>query len=133
MPENVSIAIVDDDKIYHVLTRRIIQSSNVADSIVEFYDGQEALTYISENQSNPEALPDLIFLDIQMPFLDGWQFLDEYSKLQLPKHITVYIVSSSISSLDHEKAHQYKQVKGFLIKPFTRDKITEVLNEFKKS
>ncbi|MEJ6979269.1 hypothetical protein WG906_02330 [Pedobacter sp. P351] len=54
----------------------------------------------------------MIFLDIEMPFIDGWQFLDEYSALILPKPITIYIVSSSISSLDQEKSHQYKNIKG---------------------
>jgi CheY-like chemotaxis protein len=131
MDKTTTIAIIDDDKIYHVLTRRIIESSNVADKILEFYDGQEALVYMLENQNSPENLPDLIFLDIQMPFVDGWQFLDQYVNLEMPKPITVYIVSSSISSLDHDKSRQYKVIKNFLIKPFNRDKVLDVLNEFK--
>lgn len=125
------IAIIDDDKIYHILTKRIIENSNVADKILEFYDGQEALDFITQNQDKPECLPDLIFLDIQMPFVDGWQFLDVYKKMDLPKPISVYIVSSSISALDHQKSRQYKLIKDFLIKPFKRDQVLEILNNFK--
>lgn len=131
MPETNIIAIVDDDKIFHALTRRIIEKSNVADEVLEFYDGQEALSYILENKDIAARLPDLIFLDIQMPFMDGWQFLDQFINIQLPKTITLYIVSSSVSSLDHEKLHHYKVIREFLIKPFSRDAILDVLNEFK--
>jgi len=130
MALSTTIAIIDDDKIFHVLTRRILEKSGKADTILEFYDGQEALTYIAENYADPQSLPDLIFLDIQMPFVDGWQFLDAYTNMEIPKAITIYIVSSSISSLDHEKSHHYEKVKGFIVKPFSRDKMLEVLEDF---
>lgn len=126
-----TIAIIDDDKIFHALTRRIIERAEGADQIFEFYDGQEAFSYIVENQHNPRQLPDLIFLDIQMPFMDGWQFLEQYVTLKIAKAITIYIVSSSISSLDLEKSHHFPVIKDFIIKPFTREKILEVLSEFK--
>lgn len=126
-----TIAIVDDDKIFHALTRRIIEKADVSDRILEFYDGQEAFSYIFENQHNPGQLPDLVFLDIQMPFMDGWQFLEQYVTLKIAKTITIYVVSSSISSLDHEKSHHFPVIKDFIIKPFTRDKVLEILNEFK--
>jgi CheY-like chemotaxis protein len=131
MSESRIIAIIDDDKIFHVLTRKILERATPSDRIIEFYDGQEALDYIVKNSEAPDVLPDLIFLDIQMPFVDGWQFLDQYSHLKLPKKIIVYIVSSSISSLDHDKSQHYK-INGFIVKPFTRDKIVEVLDDFSR-
>ena len=86
------------------------------------------MTYILENSNTPQNLPDLIFLDIQMPFIDGWQFLDHYIGLTLPKPITIYVVSSSISSLDHEKSHQYTIISDFIVKPFSKNKILDVLH-----
>jgi two-component system, chemotaxis family, chemotaxis protein CheY len=131
MEQHKTIAIIDDDKIFHVLTRRILEKGGVADEILEFYDGQDALTYLKGNLGETSKLPDLIFLDIQMPFMDGWQFLDEYSSLMLTKPVVIYIVSSSISALDHERSRDYENVKGFIIKPFKREKIMEILNELK--
>lgn len=130
MEINKIIAIIDDDKIYHLLTQRILEKSGVPDKLLQFYDGQEALTFFAQNQNKVQNLPDLIFLDIEMPFIDGWQFLDEYSALTLSKPITIYIVSSSISSLDQEKFHHYKNIKGFIVKPFSRDKILNTIKEF---
>lgn len=130
MANSSTIAIIDDDKIFHALTRRVIENAGT-DQILEFYDGQEAFSYILENQHNPGQLPDLIFLDIQMPFMDGWQFLEQYVTIKIAKAITIYIVSSSISSLDQEKSHHFPVIKDFIIKPFTRDRILEVLSEFK--
>lgn len=131
MEHDTTIAIVDDDRIFHLLTRRMLAKTGRSEKILEFYDGQEALTYLKNNLNEVANLPDLIFLDTEMPFMDGWQFLDEYSELILPKPIVVYIVSSSISVLDHEKSHHYKKVKGFVIKPFNREKMMEILNDLK--
>lgn len=131
MELNKTIAIIDDDKIFHVLTRRMLAKVGHAGEVLEFYDGQEALNYLNNNLNEAANLPDLIFLDTEMPFMDGWQFLDEYSNLILPKPIVVYIVSSSISALDHEKSHHYKKVKGFVIKPFKREKLMEILTDLK--
>ncbi|MBC7915531.1 MAG: response regulator [Pyrinomonadaceae bacterium] len=131
MVENPHIAVVDDDKIFHVLTKKILISTDFTSKISEFYDGQEALDYILENQNNPDNLPDIIFLDIQMPFLDGWQFLDQFITLTFNKIITVYIVSSSISTLDYQKSTTYNKVKGFIIKPFPRHKMIEVMEEYR--
>ena len=133
MVENPHVAVVDDDKIFHVLTRKILVSTAFASRISEFYDGQEALDYLIENQNDADNLPDLIFLDIQMPFLDGWQFLDQFITLSFGKTITVYIVSSSISSLDHDKSVRYSKVKGFIVKPFPRDRMIEVIEEYRRN
>ncbi len=130
MEGSMHVAIIDDDKIYHVITRKLIESTVKPKDIFEFYDGQEALDYLLQNQAAPDMLPDVIFLDIQMPYLDGWQFLDSYSQLGLSKNIDIYIVSSSISSLDHERFNQSNCVKEFIVKPFTRNKLTEIMQGY---
>lgn len=131
MKQHKTIVIIDDDKIFHVLTRRILEKAGLADEILEFYDGREALIYLQNNLSDTLKFPDLIFLDIEMPFMDGWQFLDEYSSLISTKAVSIYIVSSSISALDYERSQHYKTVKGFIIKPFRLEKMMEILTELK--
>jgi len=133
MRENPHVAVVDDDKIFHLLAKKVLVSTEFGGQISEFYDGQEALTYLMENQHDKNNIPDIIFLDIQMPFLDGWQFLDQFATLVFEKVITIYIVSSSISLLDHDKARRNKAVKSFIVKPFTREKLLEVIEDFKTS
>lgn len=122
------ISIIDDDHIYQVLTHKVIKSTGVVDQILQFQDGQEALEYLKENRKHVELLPDLIFLDLQMPLLDGWQFLEEYINLEFGKKIKLYIVSSSNSSLDKERSSYYNEVKGFLVKPITKHDILEVID-----
>lgn len=121
------ISIIDDDYIYQVLTHKVIQSTGAVDLILQFQDGQEALEYLRDNQYKPELLPDLIFLDLQMPLLDGWQFLEEYINIVFDKNIKLYIVSSSNSSLDKERSTFYDNVRGFLVKPLNKTDILEVI------
>ena len=76
------------------------------------------------------ALPDIIFLDISMPIMDGWEFLEEYEQIeaQFEKKIKLYMFSSSISPHDMERAKQFSAVLDFIIKPLSKEKITELLN-----
>ena len=74
--------------------------------------------------------PDLIFLDINMPAMDGWEFLNEYSQLKpkLKKDIALFIVSSSISPQEVERSKTYRAVTDFLIKPVEKGKIVEIMD-----
>ena len=63
-----------------------------------------------------------------MPIMDGWQFLDEFVKIENSKKITLYIVSSSIDPADSEKAKQYEQITDFIVKPITKDALKEIVN-----
>lgn len=74
-------------------------------------------------------LPDIIFLDLSMPVLDGWGVLEEYIKLKprFGKKITLYIISSSVSPQDHERARHYNDVSDFIIKPMSTDKFIDII------
>ncbi|MBN8569642.1 MAG: response regulator [Ignavibacteria bacterium] len=129
--KSVTVGLVDDDKVFQFITAKILKSLNVIDCILQFENGLPLLEYLQNNFDKPESLPDVIFLDIQMPFMDGWQFLQEYSNLRISfaKQIKIYILSSSISLYDKEKAKAYNQIKDFLVKPIGREKYTEILEE----
>ncbi|MFC6999500.1 response regulator [Rufibacter roseus] len=122
------ISLIDDDQVYQFLTRKMIEDSGFVETILQFTDGEDAIAYLAENQQNAEKLPDLILLDLEMPFMDGWQFLDQYIKIGFAKEITIYIASSSTSLSDQEKSQQISEVKGYIVKPVTKEQFVEVVN-----
>ena len=121
--------IIDDDQIYQLVMRRTIEQSGAIESILQFYDGEEAINYFKQRHNSLEGLPDLIFLDINMPFMDGWQFLDEFIKIPFRGDYkkTIVIISSSSTTEDINKAKNYSVVSGYHVKPITKDKFEEIL------
>jgi CheY-like chemotaxis protein len=130
-----SICLIDDDPIFVYLTRRIIASIDCPCSISEFTDGELALSHLSAVSENSDLLPDVIFLDLSMPVMDGWEFLNEYSQLKpkLKKDIALFIVSSSISPQEVERSKNYHSVTDFLIKPVEKGKIVEIMHNVRES
>ncbi|HAI76042.1 MAG TPA: response regulator [Microscillaceae bacterium] len=118
-----TICIVDDDPIHIFTTKQVLQKEAVCKHLISFPNGKDAYEVLSAAAQAGEPLPDLILLDLNMPIWDGWDFLDEFSKLSLPKNIPIYIVSSSNHPDDLQKATQYPIVSQFLLKPLTADKI----------
>lgn len=121
--------IIDDDKMFTYLLSKQMSVVNFCRSILIFENGLEALKYLKPILESPDNLPSVILLDLNMPVLDGWQFLDEFVKFSPSKEITVYILSSSIDIADHEKALQYKSVSNFYIKPVTQEYLLEILHD----
>lgn len=123
------VAIIDDDIIYRITTQKILEHSNLTDKILFFSDGEEAIEYLSIRQNRPEELPDVILLDLNMPVMDGWDFLEEYIivKPKIGKQITIYVVSSSVRKSDIEKAKKISEVTDYIVKPVTGDALTTIL------
>jgi CheY-like chemotaxis protein len=123
------LTLVDDDDVFVFLTTRLLDKYKLVDLIKIFDNGYDALVFIKENLGNIEALPDIILLDLSMPIMDGWQFLDEYVKInpQIGKKITIYICSSSISPDDVARAKAINAVSDFIIKPMTKEKLMEMI------
>lgn len=121
--------LIDDDPMYTYLMSKQMKLIDFCDSILVFSDGEEALKFLRPIVETPETLPSVILLDINMPVLDGWQFLDEFVKFKFEKKITVYIVSSSIDQADYMKAASYKAIANFYVKPITNDNLYEMLKE----
>ncbi|WP_340066272.1 response regulator [Ascidiimonas aurantiaca] len=113
--------IIDDDKIYVSLVKRIIESKNLSRELLIFSNGKEALDYFEKVFNGPRNIrvPNIILLDLNMPVMDGWQFLEHFMKIEKrhQKVITLYIVSSSIDPNDVAKAHDLSSVSGYIIKP----------------
>lgn len=126
----VKLFLVDDDKIFIFLTKKIIEDTGIDTDIHVFTDGQESMDYLKAIVSQPEFLPDIICLDLSMPVMDGWEFLNEYNAEiapKLEKQIPLYLVSSSISPHDIERAKSIGIVSDFIIKPVDKEKVKEVI------
>lgn len=123
-----SICIIDDDEIYTFLLKKTLKKINVCNNIKVYVNGADGIEKIKALIENQEELPDLIFLDINMPLLDGWEFLDEYKKLKqkIVKRISIYVVSSSISIADIDKAKSHLEVVDFLTKPIEAETLKNI-------
>jgi two-component system, chemotaxis family, chemotaxis protein CheY len=124
------IALVDDDKIFQLTTAKIIRSLNPSNSILQFENGEDALKYLRDNAHNPDNLPDYIFLDINMPYVDGWMFLADYSTLKesLQKEIAIIMISSSIDPQDIRRAKNNSDVRDYVSKPVTPEMVRSLLH-----
>jgi CheY-like chemotaxis protein len=125
------ILLVDDDSTSNFLTQMILEDLQVTDSIIVKKNGQEALDYINETcMRNGESCPELIFLDINMPIMDGFELLDEMQRLKELKsdgsHTTVVLLTTSNNPKDIEKARTY-QITHYIEKPLTEDSIKQLL------
>jgi CheY-like chemotaxis protein len=127
-----TVCIVDDDDIYQFTVKHEIERTHLVDQVKSFSDGEQAIHFLKQAAHIPALLPDILFLDINMPIMDGWDFLDEFAQLNhdLDKKITIYMVSSSNNQKDVERAKRFDEVTDYLIKPVTRDKLTLLFNEF---
>ncbi|WP_162343314.1 response regulator [Cyclobacterium salsum] len=125
-----NLTLIDDDEVFVYLTRKTLNKTNLVDHIRVFENGLDALNFIKNNLGNQDNLPEVIFLDLSMPIMDGWQFLDEFSrlKLDLSKKITIYICSSSISPDDVARAKSISEVSDFIFKPITSQKLYDIVD-----
>jgi CheY-like chemotaxis protein len=123
------VYLIDDDDIFVFLTKKTILKVAENVDVEVFSDGLKAITHLKEMKDNPGELPDLIFLDLNMPVMDGWGFLTEYEEVckNLSKKNELYIVSSSISPHEMERAGNIHSVSEFIIKPLVKEKFLEIL------
>jgi response regulator RpfG family c-di-GMP phosphodiesterase len=127
--KSISVLLVDDDEINNFISIKLIKKALVNSDIMACLNGKFAIDQLAEIQSkDPAKLPDYILLDINMPIMNGWEFLDEYKRLKLDPlgKSKIYIISSSVFSNDINKARSYPVVKDFISKPLNVEKIREL-------
>ncbi|AYL99196.1 MULTISPECIES: response regulator [Mucilaginibacter] len=131
----ISVLLVDDDEINNFISIKLIKKALLNTEIMACLNGKYAIEQLSDIQrKDPEKLPDYILLDINMPIMNGWEFLDEYKRLNLDPlgKSKIYIISSSVFSNDINKARSYPLVKDFISKPLNVEKIKELFDVAKE-
>ncbi len=115
--------LIDDNYIDNFVTSRLLESCKFADSIVVRQSSAEAIDALRDGSLNP----DVIFLDLRMPVMDGFQFLDEFEKLDIDKSsIKVFMLSSSLDPSDLRRSNANKYITQFVHKPLTRQVLAEL-------
>jgi len=129
MNNHYNICVIDDDDIYQFTITKILESIKLSKKILLFSDGEEALDFMVNNLYNDEELPDVIFLDINMPIMDGFQFMEEYVEIKhkLNKEIIIYMVSSSVDPVDIAKAKEISDVSDYIIKPIKAGQLRTIM------
>lgn len=126
------IMLVDDNKSDNFFHERVIRKCNAANTIVTKESGQEALDYLKGRTDLKNGNPDLIFLDINMPGMNGWEFLEEYKKLDknLKNTMVVVMLTTSDNSDDKIQAKTTGVLSDFKTKPLTKEMLEDVLEKF---
>ncbi len=130
-----NVLIVDDDEIYLYLMKRILKGLSNGMEIHTSTDGEQAIDFIKKCNAEKKLAPKIILLDVNMPFLDGWGFLEEFKKLKInfEDKIHIYLVTSSELPVDKKRAKEYKELNGYIVKPISEEKLSGMLKEVFKS
>lgn len=124
------VYVIDDDPIHQKISNILLKTIGVFKRQTNFLEAQSAMQALIENKGTAEELPDIILLDLNMPIVNGWDFLDQYTEIrsELIKESFIYIVSSSTISSEIERSANYPSVKEFIVKPLEIEKLQEIHN-----
>lgn len=119
--------IIDDDEIIIYLTGALLKKEEFCNRTETFTDGLQAIKRLKSAMEKQEQLPQVILFDLNMPVMDGWEFVEEYLKLGIDQSIPLFVFTSSINPADKEKSFSYSSIKGFIQKPLTKQKLDKIL------
>lgn len=123
-----TLFVLDDDTVFHRLVELTAVKTRPFKGVYHYYDAQSLLQYLYTHRNDHANLPDVIFVDLKMPGIDGWQFLDALQAFsaEVCKPVAVYIVTVSVIKDDMARAKTYRLVKDFIVKPISINWLTSV-------
>lgn len=122
------IAVIDDDEVFQLIIRKQIEMKNIECEIMNFFNGQEAIDFFRNLDTDSDKTPDLVMLDVNMPVKDGWGFLEDYAQIsaEIKDKVNLYMVTSSVIQSDIDRAGDNQDIVGFVSKPLTNEKLDEI-------
>tara|TARA_R110000823_G_scaffold69321_3_gene160412 strand:+ start:585 stop:989 length:405 start_codon:yes stop_codon:yes gene_type:complete len=129
MSETPLIWIIDDDDISKYVMKRNLRQLSVT-NVIEFPDSTQPLKILSDNFDSTDKLPDVILLDLNMPILNGFQFMEEFkvANEKIKKDIQIYMLTSSLSSEDLDRAKLFPEISEYFVKPITLRNLTRIVD-----
>lgn len=127
-----SILLIDDDIDCNFFHQRLIHKMDCTENIYIAKNGKDAIELLTKEENGKFLNPDIIFLDINMPIMNGWEFIEEYQKLKDEQKAKVVLVmlTTSLNENDIEKAKHYKDIKGYKNKYLDADSINQIFEDF---
>jgi len=126
-----TVMLIDDNEIDNLINQKMIEAADISQNIYTHTGAKSAIEFLRNMEQLKEVativLPQIIFLDIDMPLMDGFQFLDEFQKLskETKDHCNIVMLTSSINPQDMDKAKEYTYVKKYLNKPLSQDTLKD--------
>ena len=131
MSRKLNVLLIDDDAITNFLHKRTLDSTQLTRSVQVAETVQEALDLYKSPAWSEQEKPELIFLDLNLPGLNGWDFIDEYKKIATGSNQPIIIIlSASVNYDDEKKANEIAEVAEFRRKPLTTEMLTEIMNNY---
>jgi CheY-like chemotaxis protein len=127
--KKISLAcLIEDDPLHVFIIKKFIDMDDRVSDLMVCNNGKEAFDKLSAMIKEEKQLPEVIFLDLNMPIWNGWQFLDEFVKIPIIKETVIYILTSSNSPDDLNRADKYNLQAHYLIKPISKEDLTKVFD-----
>jgi len=122
------VLLIDDDQISNLINERVVKKSGVAEQVVVCNSAKSGLEFLSSLQGQQAAGPEVILLDINMPVMDGFGFLEEFSRYPAPfrDKVAIAMLTSSLNEMDKTRSFQFENVVDFISKPLNETKIKEL-------
>lgn len=122
--------IIDDDPIFVFGTKRLINEIGFSTEITVYENGEDAIHGFHNTLADNEPLPNVVLLNLNMPIMNGWEFLDEFITIPNPSrdHVLIYVISSSVDPRDLAKVKEYSEVSNYILKPITIPDLKDIIN-----
>ena len=127
LDNKINLLVIDDDDINIFIIKKIVEKTGFDINMVAKSNGLQAIDYIKETIAANKPLPHLVLIDINMPVMNGWEFVEAYQTLNIQEAVDLYILSSSVYENDIEKTKSYPSVKGFISKPLSIERLKELI------
>lgn len=130
MQEIHNVCIIDDDPIFVFGLQRFLKIAHLGEDFIHYANGKIAIEGLERYREENKKMPDLILVDLNMPVMDGWQFLENYKQTLETEGQLVFIISSSIDPADLKRAKAFSFIKEFIYKPITSEKLKELVAKY---